>query len=213
MIAHDLGMTDPAQVMVGIDGSPFGDDALRWAVEEGHLHHAEVIALLAWDYLHQLPAPGGPPFDPEYRQDVADAALQALIYRVLGVRGSSVTARAVFGLAAPVLLDQVRDASLLVVGARGLGRLRPAPRLGQPALRPPVSCPFGHRPQRAGSHREHRRRGGRVGDLGPRAGLGRHGGAPGPVPSDRAPCDRRPLEPSRDGGLRSCRPAGSERCP
>jgi nucleotide-binding universal stress UspA family protein len=117
-------MTDAAQVMVGIDGSPFGDDALRWAVDEGHLRRTEVVALLAWDYLHQLPAPGGPPFDPEYRQEIATTALQALLYRVLGVRGSSVTARAVFGLAAPVLLDQVRNASLLVIGARGLGRLR-----------------------------------------------------------------------------------------
>lgn len=50
--------------------------ALRWAAEEADPHGAVVVAVLAWDYLHQHHADGKETFDPSYGSDEARQALQ-----------------------------------------------------------------------------------------------------------------------------------------
>ncbi len=111
-------------MVVGVDGSDYADHALRWAVEEGRLRRAGVVAILAWGYLDQHPLPGAEAFDPSYGEHEARAALDAFVERALGESASSVARRAVCDLPARALLDAATNADLLVVGARGLGGLR-----------------------------------------------------------------------------------------
>jgi nucleotide-binding universal stress UspA family protein len=117
-------MSEHGQLVVGVDGSEGADHALRWAVEEGQLRQAEVVAIMAWGYLDQRPMPGTEGFDPSYGADKARAALAAFVDRAVGDRAASVVQRCVCDLPARALLDAAREAGLLVVGARGLGGFR-----------------------------------------------------------------------------------------
>jgi nucleotide-binding universal stress UspA family protein len=117
-------MERPQRIVVGVDGSSGGDQALRWAINEGTIRRAEVVALLAWGYLDQHPPPGVEGFDPHYGADKARAALDAYVARALGAKTESVEQLAVCDLPARALLDTTGPHDLLVVGARGLGGFR-----------------------------------------------------------------------------------------
>jgi nucleotide-binding universal stress UspA family protein len=108
-------------IVVGVDESDGAASALRWAAREAELRGSPLTAVLAWSYMEQHHVPRGP-FDPEYGEDDARAALAAIVLDVLGPDASAdVDRRVVCDLAAPALLRRARGADLLVVGARGLG--------------------------------------------------------------------------------------------
>lgn len=105
------------RIIVGVDGSTNSTTALRWAMGNAAARKdATVIAVLAW----QMPLVSNPTaFDPEelnanYEQllvqTVADAPLQP---------GVPVETRVICGEPIDVLVDESRDAQLLVVGSRG----------------------------------------------------------------------------------------------
>jgi nucleotide-binding universal stress UspA family protein len=109
-------------LVIGVDGSDSSTTALRWAVEEAALHDWQATALLAWGYLDQHHADPGARFDPDYGEQDAAAALDAYVEQALGSEGAAeVGRRAVCDVAAPALIDAADGASLLVLGARGLG--------------------------------------------------------------------------------------------
>lgn len=110
--------------IVGVDGSPSSEDALRWAAEEARLRGATLTALLAWNFLDQYHADGEQRFDPHYDEGVAAVALEAVVERALGEGAGAVERRVVCDLPATALLDASEDADLLVVAARGLGAFR-----------------------------------------------------------------------------------------
>jgi nucleotide-binding universal stress UspA family protein len=112
------------RIVVGVDGSAGGDHALRWAVEEGAIRSAKVVAILAWGYLDQHAPPGVEGFDPHYGEEKARAALDAYVTRVLGSEAASVERAVVCDLPARALLGAVGPEDLLVVGARGRGGFR-----------------------------------------------------------------------------------------
>jgi nucleotide-binding universal stress UspA family protein len=113
------------RIVVGVDESAGAAAALRWAVREGDVRGWSLTALLAWGFLDQHHASVGAPFDPAYGEADALAALDAIVARVVGTaRAATVEQKVVCDLAAPALLDASDGADLLVVGARGLGRLR-----------------------------------------------------------------------------------------
>jgi nucleotide-binding universal stress UspA family protein len=109
------------KVVVGVDGSPRTVAALRWAASEALQRDAELIAVHAWGSVLR-PASYAPVSD---CSDPHDAARQAgaLLAK---------TVRTAFGTAPPVpvrevtdersvvpaLLDQARDAELLVIATR-----------------------------------------------------------------------------------------------
>ncbi|MGE3621378.1 MAG: universal stress protein [Acidimicrobiia bacterium] len=110
------------RIVVGVDGSESATGALRWALAEGELHGAEVVAVLAWSYLDQRHAgrkASDSSFDPEYDEDDARTALRSAV----AASGSShpVEERVVCDLPATALLEASAGADLIVVGARGLG--------------------------------------------------------------------------------------------
>jgi len=108
-------------IVIGIDGSAGAAKALQWAVDEGRARQWPVTAVLAWSYLDQHHPDAGATFDPAYDESAAKAALDTYLERVLGSDAGAVERLAVCDLAAPALLGAAADASLLVVGARGLG--------------------------------------------------------------------------------------------
>lgn len=112
-------------IVVGVDGSEHGANAMRWAAAEAELRGHELVAVLVWELFNQRHADGSHRFDPEYGEADADAAIAAILDQALGAdRAARVTRRPVCDRPAPGLLSAAQDAELLVVGARGLGGFR-----------------------------------------------------------------------------------------
>lgn len=119
--------TDTDQIIVGVDGSDGSLDALRWAVAPNG-SGLPVRPVMAWEYptVHFLPVPdGGSVLSEVEMQESAEAAMADALARVGGSEGflEPIVRR---GLADTVLVDLAEDASLLVVGCRGLGPVRRA---------------------------------------------------------------------------------------
>lgn len=125
------------EIIAGVDGSDHAREALRWALREGQVHGARVVALYAYDYTpawsvyaygEGMVAPPTPsPEDLERASQDAQRHAEALVDRMLTeVDGSS------FGVEierlvvadrrpAHALVERARNADLLVVGSRGRG--------------------------------------------------------------------------------------------
>ena len=109
--------------MVGIDGSDASKKALRWAIDNAG--DAEVVALHAYDVLvsavDAIPTP--PPDAFGVAIEIHEGAIRLATAMVDEVAGedSTVTAKAVEGPPAEVLLEAAADSDLLVVGSHGAG--------------------------------------------------------------------------------------------
>ncbi|MCU4182852.1 universal stress protein [Acidiferrimicrobium sp. IK] len=112
---HDEGRRP---VVVGVDGSPDSDLALRWACDEGRRRGVEVVALTVVPVYPAMAAPDGPAAVTE-----AEAILRASLERVAS-GGLPVRAALVCAPPAPGLRSEAErlDAALVVVGRRGAGR-------------------------------------------------------------------------------------------
>lgn len=133
-------------VVVGVSPTTSSPDALRWGVEHARLMEVPVRAVLAWRPPRPAGAPGGrPPVTTYAGEDPAELAadmLEAAITEALGSTTDGVDRRVARGGAVQVLLDESRDAHLLVLGAPRPGRLG-AVRTGlvAPQLVLRASCP------------------------------------------------------------------------
>jgi nucleotide-binding universal stress UspA family protein len=116
-----MSTPDPAHIVVGVDGSEPSQQALIWAVRHAALLGAEVDAVICWN----LPAMGaGWTAYPSDWNPAADAKV-LLAKTVTDVFGTEVPPTlhqfVREGNAAQVLLEETKDAELLVVGSRGHG--------------------------------------------------------------------------------------------
>lgn len=114
------------EIVVGVDGSPGGDAALTWALQEAKLRNADVVAVSAWVYptAATLSALATASIDPREFELGAKEVLAESVERVLGETGSHVAVRQLVGEgpAAQVLLDAAgAGADMIVVGSRGRG--------------------------------------------------------------------------------------------
>ncbi len=117
-------MTKPVvtRVVVGVDGSPCGEQALRWAYSYTRsISGASIEAILSWNE-HPLLAGvaetlgGGVPLDQVEAQ--ARAMLDAAVEGVVG-NDVEVTRTIASGAPGDVLVGAASDADLLVVGRHG----------------------------------------------------------------------------------------------
>jgi nucleotide-binding universal stress UspA family protein len=110
-------------IVVGVDGSSGSHEALRFAAEEARLRGATLRVVTAW-HIPSTAYSGGfvAPFDRrefERNADVAcEKALAAVREQVADLEVQRVVGE---GQPAHVLLEEARDADLLVVGTRGHG--------------------------------------------------------------------------------------------
>lgn len=110
-------------IVVGVDGSTGSLKALRWAIDEARLRGGSVRAVAAWSLpvaeimpAVMIPIPGG------IQPGDAFADLLASIRIVCGDDSPpDVEPVMVEGDAATALIEESRDADLVVVGSRGHG--------------------------------------------------------------------------------------------
>jgi nucleotide-binding universal stress UspA family protein len=116
-----------AVIVVGVDHSEGAKAALRFALEEAKLRQATLRVVHAWQYGYigatglegAYPAVGG---DIKELHDAAETALEETLRESIPETDTvEIERRVVEGRAAAVLVDDSRDADLLVVGSRGHG--------------------------------------------------------------------------------------------
>ena len=113
-------------IVVGVDHSPGAKAALVFAEKEARLRGATLRAVHAWQYGYigytglegGVPALGG---DINELHAAAEAALEASVREALPDSDVEIELRTIQGAPAGVLVDESRDADLLVVGSRGHG--------------------------------------------------------------------------------------------
>lgn len=114
-------------IVVGVDGSEGSVRALRYALAQAKTSGADVKAVTAW-HIPALVYDAGwtaPPLDVEGFPKFAQAGLDnALSEAEAATSGVKVTTEVHKGQAADVLIEEAKDADLLVVGSRGLGGFR-----------------------------------------------------------------------------------------
>jgi nucleotide-binding universal stress UspA family protein len=114
-------------IVVGVDHSAGAKEALRFALEEARLRQATLRAVHAWQSGYfGATGMGGlrPAIGNELRdfRDAAEAALDGTLRDAIPDPGDvDMERRVVEGPPAGVLVEESRDADLLVVGSRGLG--------------------------------------------------------------------------------------------
>lgn len=112
-------------IVIGVDGSETSAHALRWATREGHLRHQGVTAILAWGLMNQRHPDRSQAFDPDYDVDDARRTLRTYVSDAVGPEAADqITLLPRNDLPDRALIEASKDASLLVLGGRGLGGFR-----------------------------------------------------------------------------------------
>ncbi len=113
--------------MVGVDGSSCARAALRFALHEARIRAACVHAVSVWHVPVGAYGAGWAP-TPESMVDDCEEAARDVLDQALAelgdVHGIEIEPIVREGHPARVLVEEARDAALLVVGSRGLGGFR-----------------------------------------------------------------------------------------
>ncbi|TDE33955.1 universal stress protein [Actinomadura sp. 6K520] len=111
------------RIVVGIDGSPASEAALRFALREARLRDASVTLVCAWWDPASLPGPERLPYtDPEaVKEQVRARFTSAVGPQLVDYPDITVEERFVRERAGRALVDGAAGAMLLVVGDRGIG--------------------------------------------------------------------------------------------
>jgi nucleotide-binding universal stress UspA family protein len=123
----DLPTAGP--IVVGVDGSEFGTNALRYAIAEAPVRKTSVRAVSAYHVLHHPALVADPELVARMQADVETEAVDT-ITRALdeaqrtGAASASVEHVAVEGRPAEAILGHADDAQLIVVGTHGKGLVR-----------------------------------------------------------------------------------------
>ena len=131
---HNAPSQTRGAVVVGIDGSPAGQQALRWALTEARLRSASLRVVHAWTFGYAnlpigdlasmgsiVPYPASGLAVSDIRQ-AAEGVVERAVAELAGdIEGVQIEQRVVEGAAAAVLIGAVCQDDLLVVGSRGHG--------------------------------------------------------------------------------------------
>jgi nucleotide-binding universal stress UspA family protein len=106
------------RVVVGVDGSAYGNAALRWALDEAFVHDGGLTAVFAWQ-MPFLEIPGA--FDVDVVEDQAKTFLTGAVAAVEPSPTVPVDMVVAHGDVSEALIEASRQADLLVLGSRGRG--------------------------------------------------------------------------------------------
>jgi nucleotide-binding universal stress UspA family protein len=111
----------PQRVVVGVDGSECGQQALRWALQYVADVGGHVTAVTAWHYPPGTTSAGGIAPNTPNPERAAHRVLSEAVASAQPDGASGIEQVVVHGHAAAVLIERSREADLLVVGTRGHG--------------------------------------------------------------------------------------------
>ncbi|MFI2609583.1 universal stress protein [Kitasatospora sp. NPDC018619] len=117
-------MSANPRIVVGVDGSPASEQALRWAIDYARAVGGTVHAIAAWEYpaFYGWAGQGVPTVESFNPEELAGQTLTETVAKVAGDdAGVRITESVLPGNAAQALLEGAKGAALLVVGSRGLG--------------------------------------------------------------------------------------------
>jgi nucleotide-binding universal stress UspA family protein len=120
---------ESSTIVVGIDGSEHGNEALRWAAAEAELRDAKLVVAQAWSPTFGVMASpaGAIPADVWSTEDIREETQNEMKKEIAAVLGDNpsvhITIAAHQGNSADVLISTAENvgAELLVVGSRGRG--------------------------------------------------------------------------------------------
>ena len=108
------------RIVVGVDGSPHSEEALRWAIGQARLTGQPVDAVTSWTVPVDLGVGGEGGLVAYDWEGLAIRTLEHTVAKVVNpADGVQVSQHVVVGHAATVLV--AADAALLVIGSRGRG--------------------------------------------------------------------------------------------
>ena len=111
------------RIVVGVDGSETAARALAWALDEARARNARVRLVSAWSapiMAYPGAMQGAEIFEKAAEEILGDAERDADVHGLT----HPIEREAAAGGAASALIDAARDATLVVVGSRGLSRAR-----------------------------------------------------------------------------------------
>jgi nucleotide-binding universal stress UspA family protein len=116
------GAHRPTRVVVGVDGSPTSQAALRWGLAEARARSVPAQVVHAWEIPIMARRSPLDPIDPAPHRRAARATLDQVVADAgPAADGVPVETILVEGPAADVLLDHSERGDLVVVGTRGIG--------------------------------------------------------------------------------------------
>jgi len=107
------------RIVVGIDGSPHGDAALRWSLNAAQARSGEVVAVFVW----QVPfvsIPGA--FDRAELEETAKKFIVDSVSRIVPTPAIPLWTLVAEGDVVASLVEASKEASLLVLGTNGRSR-------------------------------------------------------------------------------------------
>ncbi|MGW4891551.1 universal stress protein [Kitasatospora sp. NPDC004240] len=116
--------TRAGRIVVGVDGSPASEHALRWAVAYARAVGGTVNAICAWEYpaFYGWSGLSVPPVEGYNPEELAGRTLSDTVTRVVGAEPDVRVTEAVMpGNATQILLEAAKGADLVVTGSRGRG--------------------------------------------------------------------------------------------
>ncbi len=110
----------PGTIIVGVDGSGHSGRALAWAVGEARLRDHALKVIYAFPAMLSLVGSTAHEYYPQVERE-AEQALDRSLAEMPDSTGVHVDRALIAGSPASVLVEASRDASMLVVGSRGVG--------------------------------------------------------------------------------------------
>lgn len=104
------------RIVVGVDGSPHSDQAVRWSIDEAEARGGEVTAVFAWQ-VPFLAFPGA--YDRDELEQASKEFIVDTVSRIVKTPPVPLLTLVAEGDPAAALIEASKGASLLVVGTRG----------------------------------------------------------------------------------------------
>jgi len=114
-------------IVIGVDGSDVAKEALQYGLYEASIRGTRVRVVHAWMPSQAMPATGPgmvAPIDVAPYRQAHEELLQTTLEAVAGEAADRIDRVVVESPAGPAIIENARDAELIVVGRRGRGTVK-----------------------------------------------------------------------------------------